>query len=245
MGMIITLPDADFSGQGFPTLTSFGAFPASGQERLFKMLADASKYTDSSVNNVAATLDTTAGGTPPTFASGILSLPDTSGASQYTRLLTARATPTAFTGVLLVKQKADRLMYLFRNANGNGANCYISAGTLGYQFNNGTNRVGAIGAGSAPLNNWSVLAFAFDGTTVYGSKNGAAWSSVLYSAVGGAPSAAGDTLAIGGNQAASSIYADIALAGIWSRVLTSAELAGVYKAVKNVCRLSKTSIVLP
>lgn len=244
MGLIVTLPDADFSGMGFPTLLSFGAFPASGQQRLYKMVSDAQKYTDSSVNAITATLDTTAPGNPPTFTSGILSLPDTSGASQYTRIATGLATPAAFTGVLLVRQQADRLMYMFRNTNGNGANCYLSAGNLGYQFNNGSNRVGNIGP-SNPLGTWAMIAFAVDATGVYGSKNGAAFSNILFSSVGGVPSVAGDTISIGSNQTASSLQADIGLVAVWNRVLTTTELTSVYKATKNVCRLYKPSIVLP
>ncbi len=244
MGLIITLPESDFSGQGFPTLASFGQFPPSGILRLFKALTDPNKYVDSSVNAIAATVDTTAGSTPPVYSSGAIGFPDTSGASQYTRLLTGVVTPAAYTCIMLVRQKADRLMYLLRNANGLGVNAYLSAGVLGYQFNNGSNRVGTTGVNSA-INTWSVLAFAVDATSVYASKNGAPFNATTFASLGGAPSAAGDTLAFGANLAAQSMYLDLGLAGIWNRVLTTDELTGVYKAIKNVCRVSKTAIVLP
>jgi hypothetical protein len=137
-------------------------------------------------------------------------------------------------------------MYLLRNANGSGANCYLgAAGTFEYQFDNGTNRNAQLGSFITALNTWVFLAFAVDATGMYGSKNAGPWSNTLFSNVSGVPTTPGDQLTFGSNQAPSSLNADIGLAAVWNRVLTIDELIGVYRATKNICRVNKTGIVLP
>ncbi len=246
MGILIRVLDRNFSDNSLPLLGDYGQIPAMGLLGLYKFVDGATYLQDSSGNGKTLTVQSNnTGGALPSFDAGGLLMPDIAATGKYSTVSTGIDTDTNFTSIKVFSPRAARLMYVDANDNSAGLNSNYTPTGFNYQFSNGANRTGAIGAIAVASPSYVYHVLASDGASIYGGVNGTQVSPVTFASLGGVPTNTGTGLRFGNVNSSQGLAAHIVFWAIWGRLLTPAEFTNVYRGVKKFVTASKTGVNLP
>ncbi len=234
MSIIIRLKNTGFSNEALPKLGDYGQIVADDLLGLYKMADSANRFIDSSGrNNHFSYIGTGAeGAAAPTFANGVLTLPDTTAAGLYHQLQMAGSIAgQPYTFFVLHKPSTNGTYYL-NQSTGGGVNILRSGsgGALQIQFSNGTNRVHTTEY-NLIVGVWRLTGVTVDSEGFRYSVDGAVSNKVLFSSLGGAPAAPSRRYTLGNH--AFKICGDFAFAAQYNRAMSEDEMRSLYLAVKT------------
>lgn len=235
-GVALKLKGVTFNNPALPMLGDFGKLSELELDGLFKLTTDATKLK----NEYGADMVLAGGATAPnlpSFADGILTMPNAGGAGQISYYNSAVPLAGADSTIMMLVKPLNigtRDQYLMTGSAG-GVNLLIAnPGTLSAVYNNGTTRFANIAGGLS--NSWVLVELTTTATHVKGSVNGGARYSASFASLPGAaaPTFTADRLVRLGNagSAAQGIWADLALVGIYNRALSDSEVISAYRGIR-------------
>ena len=219
------------------TMAAIGNVPLAGLLGYWDFRGDATYFDDKSGAGRHLAKDPTAGAFR--FKNGILTANGDAPAILTSDLKRgAGAAGNVFTAIFVYRSAKAALSYLLNDPDNRGLSLYRAGASPGFFYAasaDGSNP--KTGNGPAPAGktfaDWVMFAIACDGQRIYLSTDGAAWDAgTAVDPAGIFPLTEDSVLTIGNRYTLSA--GDFASAAYWSRVISSAELASVFRAQQRV-----------
>lgn len=248
MALIIQLNDITFTTAGLPTIGDFGELFTNDLTGLYKVQGASTYLDDSSgLGNTMVYAGTATGAELPSYASGVLTIPDAwtlSGNTRYSRYsVPAPITALPRTFMAVVNFGARNQYFIAETAGGLLGFFFNPGGYLQVVYNNGSgvvtpNFVTPVTAGA-----WHFLTITVDAAGAYLSVAGSAYETILFADHGGPPTPVAATLQYMGSTAGQSAYLDLAFLAVYDRYMSNTEALSSYKAVQAWCASQKSITV--
>lgn len=241
MSLIIRLKDVSFGNSALPTIGEYGRLYTDELLSLYKVDSETTYWDDSSVNQTAMVYEGDAtGALAPSYADGVLSFPDPSGANENHHVkLGGTVEELSCTLVIAYKKLTTRTCYLFQSSPFNGVSFILGDELQTYSSATGSKKL----TPNIEVGEWNIIVATIDETGVRVNRNGVKEGELVFAEAGGVPTVTPRSYYLGTESVGQGFQGDVAFVATYDRAMTDEEVLSTYKGVSNFLKNKKGIVV--